>query len=353
MHRAYGVGGPAGLVAVEIENASGAPFVAALVLGPAPAGRMRAVGTRGSWVTVDGRPALRSPRPAMRWAAGMRGDTLDLVTAGRAQESTFNGVGGRGMRLEVALLHPVAHRTRLRCVLAVGRPGRSVPVEAVDLSLLPDAAVAAAGWDAQRRRGMRVVLPDARLQQAVDAGARRAAPRFGRAQPPEQRGCRSSRGLGIRRRGGCCVAKARNSSPGACVASCARPHAMVEHPDPAGRGFGHVLVARRPGAVARGGARPPRRRRRERRRRRLRRAARRAPRRVARPEPRSARRADVRRSRLLRRPLARRPARAVVGVRAADPTQRARPGPRLVDLGTKGETLLAAPAGAGDAGGFS
>jgi hypothetical protein len=44
-----------------------------------------------------------------------------------------------------------------------------VPVEAVDLSLLPDAAVAAAGWDAQRRRGMSVVLPDARLQQAVDA----------------------------------------------------------------------------------------------------------------------------------------------------------------------------------------
>ena len=74
------------------------------------------------------------------------------------------------MRLEGALLQPVAHRTRLRCALAVGRPGRSVPVEAVDLSLLPDAAVAAAGWDAQRRRGMRLVLPDARLQEAVDAG---------------------------------------------------------------------------------------------------------------------------------------------------------------------------------------
>jgi hypothetical protein len=169
VHRAYGVGGPAGLVAVEIENASGAPFVAALVLGPTPAGRMRNVGTRGSWVTVDGRAALLTPRPAMRWAAGMRGDTLDTVTAGRAQDSTFTGVGGRGRRLEVALLHPVAHRTRLLCALAVGHPGRSVPVEAVDLSLLPDPAVAAAGWDAQLRRGMGVVLPDARLQQAVDA----------------------------------------------------------------------------------------------------------------------------------------------------------------------------------------
>jgi hypothetical protein len=170
VHRAYGVGGPAGLVAVEIENASGAPFVAALVLGPTPAGRMRSVGTRGSWVTIDGRPALRTPRPAMRWAAATRGDTLDAVAAGRAQDGAFTGMGGRGMRLEVALLHPVAHRTRLRFALAVGRPGRSVPVEAVDLGLLPDPAVAAAGWDAQLRRGMRVVLPDPRLQQAVDAG---------------------------------------------------------------------------------------------------------------------------------------------------------------------------------------
>jgi len=131
---------------------------------------MRAIGTRGSWVTVDGRPAVRTPRPAMRWAAGMGGDAFEMVDAGRANEGTFTGVGGRGMRLEVALLHPVAHRTRLRCALAVGRPGRSVPVEAVDLSLLPDADVAAAGWDAQRRRGMRVVLPDPRLQEAVDAG---------------------------------------------------------------------------------------------------------------------------------------------------------------------------------------
>jgi hypothetical protein len=171
VHRAYGVGGPAGLVAVEIENASGAPFVAALVLGPAAAGgRLRTAGTRGSWVTADGRPALRTPRPATRWAAGMSGDTFDAVAAGRAQAGSFTGVRGRGMRLEVALLHPVAHRTRVRCALAAGRPGRSVPVEAVDLSVLPDAGEAAAGWAAHLRRGMQVVVPDPRLQQAVDAG---------------------------------------------------------------------------------------------------------------------------------------------------------------------------------------
>ncbi|HKA94589.1 MAG TPA: hypothetical protein VKE97_12370 [Acidimicrobiia bacterium] len=170
VHRAWGAGGPAGLVAVEIENASPAPFVVALVIGPAAAGRVRSVATRGAWVTVDGRPALRTPRPASRWAAGTPGETFDVVAAGRAQDHPFTGVGGRRTRLEVALLHPVAHRTRLRCALAVGRPERSVPVDAVDLALLPDAAEAAAGWDAQLRRGMRVVLPDARLQRAVDAG---------------------------------------------------------------------------------------------------------------------------------------------------------------------------------------
>jgi len=170
VHRAWGVGGPVGLVTVEIENASPAPFVAALVIGPAEEGRVRSVATRGPWVTVNGRPAMRTPRPASRWAAEAPGETFDVVEAGQAQERAFTGVGGRRRRLEVALLHPVAHRTRLRCALAAGAPGRSVPVDAVDLSLLPDAEEAAAGWDAQLRRGMRVVVPDARLQRAIDAG---------------------------------------------------------------------------------------------------------------------------------------------------------------------------------------
>jgi hypothetical protein len=168
VHRAYGVGGPAGLVAVEIENASGAPFVASLVMKPARGGRLRAVGRRGSWVTVEGHPALRTPRPASRWAAGLDGETFDTVVDGRAEHGIFTEIRRRGMRLEVALLHPLAHRTRLRCALAVGR-NRSVPVDAVDLSLLPDPQVAAAGWAAHLRRGMQAVLPDHRLQQAVYA----------------------------------------------------------------------------------------------------------------------------------------------------------------------------------------
>jgi hypothetical protein len=169
VHRAYGVGGPAGLVAVEIENASAAPFVAALVLQPAPRGRLRDVGARGSWVTVEGRPSLRMPRPATRWAAGFGGDAFDTVSSGRAERRAFTHAPRLGMRLEVAFLHPVAHRTRLRLALAVGRPDRSVDLDSVDLSLLPTTNVAAAGWAAHLRRGMQVEPPDPRLRQAVEA----------------------------------------------------------------------------------------------------------------------------------------------------------------------------------------
>jgi hypothetical protein len=119
-------------------------------------------------VTVRGRPALRTPRPATRWAAGLAGATFDTIVEGRAERGAFPGAGGRGMRLEVALLYPLAHRTRMRCALAMGS-SRSVRVDAVDLSALPDAHVAAAGWAAHLRRGMQAVLPDHRLQQALYA----------------------------------------------------------------------------------------------------------------------------------------------------------------------------------------
>ena len=169
VQRVYGVGGPAGLVAIEIENASGAPFVVAFVIRPRLGGRVRDVDTRGSWIEVDGRPALLAPRPAMRWSVGESGAVFDEVSGGRASAEEFAGAHDRAGRLEAAFLHPVPHRNRLRCALVAGRHDRSVPVDAVDLSLLPEAGDAAAGWAAQLRRGMQVVLPDAQLQQAVDA----------------------------------------------------------------------------------------------------------------------------------------------------------------------------------------
>jgi hypothetical protein len=169
VQRAYGIGGPGGLVAVDIENASGAPFVVALVLAPAVGGSLRAVGTSGSWVTIRGRPALRTPRPATRWAAGRGAETLETVVEGRAEQGVFTEARRWGMHLEVALLYPLPHRTRMRCALSAGRHDRSVRMDTVDLSLLPDPDVAAAGWAAQLRRGMQAVLPDHRLQQGLYA----------------------------------------------------------------------------------------------------------------------------------------------------------------------------------------
>ncbi|MDQ6852518.1 MAG: hypothetical protein M3046_02330 [Actinomycetota bacterium] len=184
VQRVYGVGGPAGLVAIEIENASGAPFVVAFVIRPRPDGRVGAVETRGSWVEVDGRPALLTLRPAMRWSVGESGAVFDQVSGGLASAEELAGARDRAGNLEAAFLHPVPHRNRLRCAVVAGHD-RSVPVDAVDLSLLPEAGDAAAGWAAQLRRGMQVVLPDARLQQAVDAAraslllAADARPRLG------------------------------------------------------------------------------------------------------------------------------------------------------------------------------
>lgn len=169
VQRVYGVGGPAGLVAIEIENASGAPFVVAFVIRPRRGGRVRAVDTRGSWVEVDGRPALLAPGPAMRWSVGESGAVFDQVSGGLASAEELAGAHDRAGNLEAAFLHPVSHRNRLRCALLAGRHDRSLPVDAVDLSLLPEPGDAAAGWAAQLRRGMQVVLPDARLQHAVDA----------------------------------------------------------------------------------------------------------------------------------------------------------------------------------------
>jgi hypothetical protein len=61
------------------------------------------------------------------------------------------------------LLHPVAHRTTLRVAILAGRedPG-------IDARRLPPAVDVARAWRAQLERGLRVVLPDSKLAEAVD-----------------------------------------------------------------------------------------------------------------------------------------------------------------------------------------
>ncbi len=115
--RVYAVGGAGDLVVMEVENASPVPFAVGFV--------------------ARGRPRLALPRPPLRREP--------------ADE-------------EEAVVYPVAHRTVRRVAVALtADPG------AIDVYALPNAETVLRGWDAQLARGMRVDLPDERVQRAVDA----------------------------------------------------------------------------------------------------------------------------------------------------------------------------------------
>jgi hypothetical protein len=161
VHRVYGApAGDVGEVAVvEIVNESPAPFVVALVVRGAST-----LDLDGSLVYADGRGGVRTTRPPSRWAASADGKTEEIVTNGGASDAPFPPQRDRGARLVGAFLYPVAHRTTLRAAVALGTRG----IGAVVPGELPDADAVARGWRAQLDRGLRVELPDAQLQGAVD-----------------------------------------------------------------------------------------------------------------------------------------------------------------------------------------
>lgn len=156
IHRAYGIGGPGGMVVVEVENASPAAFVVAFTVHGA-----RAVAAAGRRVDVDGRAALVVPSEPARWSVGTEPLTPDTIGGGTG---TLPAARDRRGGVEAAVLYPLSHRNRLRIALATSGddPGP------VDLVRAASAADAARGWRALLEHGMRVGLPDPRLQDAVD-----------------------------------------------------------------------------------------------------------------------------------------------------------------------------------------
>jgi hypothetical protein len=158
-HRVYGAA--PGAFVVEVQNDSAAPFVVTFVVRGA-----RAVDLDGPVVWVDGVPALVAPRAPSRWAVatgtGGSDATYADVAEGRASGEPFPGARDRRGRAEVALLHPVAHRTTLRTALLTP----DAPA-GVDPLRLPGADTVTRGWSAQLDRGMRVELPDEVLVAAV------------------------------------------------------------------------------------------------------------------------------------------------------------------------------------------
>jgi hypothetical protein len=162
IHRVYAapVADVGEVAVVEITNDSPAPFVAALVVRGA-----RSLDLDGATVWADGRPALSTSRPPSRWAASVDGSTADIVTSGAASDVPFTPRQDRGARLVGAFLYPVAHRTTLRALVALGTRGigDANPVD------LPDADSVARGWRVQLDRGLRVEVPDDALQRAIES----------------------------------------------------------------------------------------------------------------------------------------------------------------------------------------
>jgi hypothetical protein len=148
VQRAYGIGGPGGLVVVEVENDSPAAFVAAFVVRDA-----RAIQLDRDVLLVDGRPALVLPFAPPRWTVEQGAPAPDEAGGGTGPMPVARDRAGR---LHAVLLYPLSHRNRLRIALATSPD----PPGPVDLALMPTAERAARGWGRQLGRGMRAVLPD-------------------------------------------------------------------------------------------------------------------------------------------------------------------------------------------------
>lgn len=183
VHRVYALPGETGpatgdrsgdLLIVEVENRSSIPFAVGFAVRPYGGEGIvatHAVRVAGAAVEVDGRVGLLLPRPPAGAVGGSRldGDAYERLVAARADRAALSE-GDVDVRCPDGLAHatvvfPVPHRTTLRIAVPLDpdSSGWTFPVDA------PDAAQAARGWVALTRRGLRVDVPDQRLQDAVDA----------------------------------------------------------------------------------------------------------------------------------------------------------------------------------------
>jgi hypothetical protein len=175
--------GVAQVVVVEVENQSPVPVAVAFSIRPYNPEGLSAVGNvelEETTVLVDGRPALWLPRPPSGVAGSTlsSGDSAHRVMAHRAVTGPLDLEDPDGLA-QAAFVYPLPHRGTLRVAMPLthdGRARRGGPVlrravapTALDAARLPSGADAARGWQAQLRRGVRLSLPDARLQAAVDA----------------------------------------------------------------------------------------------------------------------------------------------------------------------------------------
>ena len=124
--RAYAVaqaGAP--LVVADLENASPAAAVVAWVVRAAPGYRIGRVALEGTTLLIDQRARIELPRVPSRWAVETRSTGVrESVIGGRAATGRFEPVATRRGDLEIALLFPIAHRTRTRIAASAATPRR-------------------------------------------------------------------------------------------------------------------------------------------------------------------------------------------------------------------------------------
>ncbi|MCU1460763.1 MAG: hypothetical protein JWO37_838 [Acidimicrobiales bacterium] len=187
IHRAYAVQADEEYVVIEIENASRLPVAIALAVRPYnPEGLavVERVALHDRTVTVDGRPALLFPRPPSRATGSTfrRGDSAAEVFRGTAADALPDPLRCEAGLAQAAFLFPLAHQATLQVALPLVAERRTrrrrlarrrvERMPEIPAGGLPPSAVVARGWRVQTDRGMRLVLPDARLAEAVDANRR-------------------------------------------------------------------------------------------------------------------------------------------------------------------------------------
>ena len=174
------------LVVVEFENLSKVPVALALGVRPyTPEGLsvVERIDLRGSTVAVDGRVALLLPKPPMRVAGSTfhDGDSAATVLSGEAAERWRAPVRDRAGLAQAAFVFPLAHGATFRVAIPLepeprtrraGLTHRRLTQAPGFPEVLPPADAVAKGWQAQTDRGMRLVLPDDRLAEAVAASRR-------------------------------------------------------------------------------------------------------------------------------------------------------------------------------------
>jgi hypothetical protein len=178
VHRAYVAHGSVDRLVVEVENRSAVPFALALAVrpanprGPAP---IMSIELDGTDLRVDGRIALQLSKPPARAASrvGADGDVVDLVVGGEAP-TELAPVRSADGTASAALIFPLPHTAVLRVALPLGThdgTGSGTEIESGPgvVAALPSAERVAKGWEAQVRRGLRVVLPSEALSAAVEA----------------------------------------------------------------------------------------------------------------------------------------------------------------------------------------